>query len=281
MRQFLFFFLLASFFATSSGFAETIGFESAEGYTLAPLCPASGGQQGWSGGAHLGCTNNDPGDDQVVDTESFTGSNSWHYARGYGSAGAGTPFSPTLDSVATPGNRFEFSIHFKAGSSSGDGSAQNIYIGTEAGNDRTGFNINLKNDFAGDGLHLFTYDYTTGFVTESLAVNLDRSTWHEVSVVAVFDADPLNDVYEYSVNGSLVYTGNSWPNPWRVDHGHTPAYGNSIKFADAGGDIPSHNGFYYDAMSYSASPIPEPHTALLLLVGLSGLAVARRHPSRR
>ena len=147
-------------------------------------------------------------------------------------------------------------------------------MGTADGTDRTGFNIYLANDSAGDGLHLFTYDDPVAFTEESLAVNLDRNAWHEVSVVAVFDADPDNDVYQYSVNGSLAYTGNSWPNPWRVDQGFTPVYGNSIKFADDGSDVPSHNGFYYDAMSYDV--IPEPHTALLLLAGLGGSAAFRR-----
>ena len=241
------------------------------------MCPPSGGQQGWSGGAQAGCTNNDPGDEEIVNTEAYEGSNSWHYARGYGSPGQGTPFSPTMASVAGPGTTFEFSIAFKAASSTGDGSEQNIYMGTAAGTDRTGFNIYLTNDSAGDGLHLFTYDDPVSFAQESLAVNLDRNAWHEVSVVAVFDANPDNDVYQYSVNGSLVYTGNSWPNPWRVDNGHTPVYGNSIKFADGGGDTLAHSGFYYDSMSYDI--IPEPHTALLLLAGLGGLAAARRHPS--
>ena len=56
MRLFLLFLLLASFFVTAASSAATVGFESAEGYTLTPLCPASGGQQGWSGGAQAGCT---------------------------------------------------------------------------------------------------------------------------------------------------------------------------------------------------------------------------------
>ena len=67
-----------------------IGFEQGEGYNLGPLSPTGGPTQaGWSGGAQAGI-NNDPGDEQVINTEAYSGSNSWHYARGYGSSGQGT-----------------------------------------------------------------------------------------------------------------------------------------------------------------------------------------------
>ena len=59
-------------------------------------------------------TNNDPGDEQVINTEAYSGSNSWHYARGYGSSGQGTPFSPITALEAGPGTQLDFSIAFKA-----------------------------------------------------------------------------------------------------------------------------------------------------------------------
>ena len=111
------------------------------------------------------------------------------------------------------------------------------------------------------------------------ATNLSRTDWHVLTVSAVFDADSANDVYQYSLNGNLLFIGNSWVNPWRVDNGFTPAYGNSIKFADGGGDNPAHSGFYYDAMSYdvsATSPVPEPAAILLALLGLALLPRRRR-----
>ena len=262
--------------------AVTVGFEASEGYILAPLCPPGGpGQQGWSGGAQPGCTNNDPGDEEVVDTEAYAGTNSWHYARGYGSPGQGTPFSPVMSGVSGPGTRFEFSVHFKAASASGDGSSQNLYQGTAAGTDRTGFNLYLDNTTGTDGLTLSTYDWISGaWALQVLATEISRTQWHELEVVAVFDADPDNDVFEYSLDGTLLYTGNSWPNPWRVSMGFTPVYGNSIKFADGGGDDPTHAGFYYDNLAYDYSNIPEPGTALLLVGGLALLATKRRRAVR-
>ena len=139
---------------------------------------------------------------------------------------------------------------------------------------RDRFNIYLTNDSAGNGLSLHTYEGPS-FVEHVFATQLSRTDWHVLTVSAVFDADSANDVFEYSLHGNLLYTGNSWPNPWRVANGFTPAYGNSIKFADGGGDTLAHQGFYYDDLSYDVSVIPEPSTALLLGLGLVGLAGRR------
>jgi len=257
----------------SPAFAVSFGFEASQGYSLGPLSPLGGPTQaGWSGGAQAGFTNNDPTDEQVINTEAYSGTNSWHYARGYGSSGQGTPFSPITALEAGPGTQLDFSIAFKAASAAGDGSEQNMYVGTTAGNDRTGFNIYLTNDSAGDGLSLHTFADLT-FAETVFATNLSRTDWHVLTVSAVFDADSVNDdVYQYSLNGALLFVGNSWPNPWRVDNGFTLSYGNSIKFADGGGDNPAHEGFYYDTMSYdvsATSPVPEPAALLLALLGLA------------
>jgi hypothetical protein len=269
--------VLIGTWGASPAFAVSFGFEASQGYSLGPLSPLGGPTQaGWSGGAQAGFTNNDPTDEQVINTEAYSGTNSWHYARGYGSSGQGTPFSPITALEAGPGTQLDFSIAFKAASAAGDGSEQNMYVGTTAGNDRTGFNIYLTNDSAGDGLSLHTFADPT-FAQTVFATNLSQTDWHVLTVSAVFDVDPNNSVFQYSLNGALLFVGNSWPNPWRVDNGFTPSYGNSIKFADGGGDNPAHEGFYYDAMSYDVSAIPEPTTALLLTLGLAGLGMRRRH----
>ena len=268
--------VLIGTWGASPAFAVSFGFEGSQGYSLGPLSPSGGPTQaGWSGGAVAGFTNNHPGDEQVINTEAYSGTNSWHYARGYGSSGMGTPFSPITALEAGPGTQLDFSIAFKAASATGDGSEQNIYVGTTAGTDRTGFNIYLTNDSAGTGLSLHTFADPT-FAQTVFATNLSQTDWHVLTVSAVFDVDPNNSVFQYSLNGALLFVGNSWPNPWRVANGFTPSYGNSIKFADGGGDNPAHEGFYYDAMSYDVSAIPEPGTAILFAVGIAGLALRRR-----
>lgn len=273
--------------------ALTVGFETAEGYTLGPLSPSgSTAQASWSGGAQGGFTNNDAGDEQIVDTHAHSGLHSWHYARGYGSAGQGTPFSPTLPSVAGPGTRFDFSIHFRAADASGDDSQQSLYMGTAAGTDRTGFNVYLSNSSGGDGLHLYSYDWIGGTsVKQVFATGLDRNTWHELQVTATFAANPANDLFEYSVDGTPYYSGNSWINPWRVSMGFEVVYGNNIKLADEGGDVLAHQGFYYDDLVYSHAPaVPVPSLGpvglgalILILAGapaLAGRRLGRRHQRR-
>jgi hypothetical protein len=269
--------VLIGTWGASPAFAVSFGFEDSQGYSLGPLSPPGGPTQaGWSGGAQAGFTNNHPTDEQVISTEAYSGTNSWHYARGYGSSSKGTPFSPVTALEAGPGTQLDFSIAFKAASATGDGSEQNIYVGTTAGDDRTGFNIYLTNDSAGTGLSLHTWE-DASFTKTVFAANLSQTDWHVLTVSAVFDADPNNSVFQYSLNGALLYTGTSWVNVWRVANSFSQAYGNSIKFADGGGDTLAHEGFYYDTMSYDVSAIPEPTTALLLTLGLAGLGMRRRH----
>ena len=270
-----------------------IGFETSEGYVAGALSdPNRSGnevQAGWSGGAQTGFSNNDPGDEQVVATEAHTGTNSWHYARGFGSSGQGTPFSPSLDLIGGtgPGTTFTAEMWFKAASAAGDGSTQNIYMGSYNGNDRTGFNIYLTNSATGSGLSLHTFS-DVAFTEVEFAANLNRSSWHKLSISASFHSTDVDlDEYSYTVtdeagNAEGSFSGNSWPNPWRVANGFSILYGDQIKFADGGGDNLTHQGFYYDDISYSsaatsAGAVPEPSTAIVMgLLGIVGLAGNRR-----
>ena len=276
--------LLALLTSTSAS-ALSVGFETQEGYVLGRLSPPSGPmQQGWSGGAQAGLTNNDPGDEQIIDSEAASGTRSWHYARGYGSPGQGTPFSPSVGPAAGPGSQFQFSIRFKAANGGGDESHQSLHMGTPTGNDRTGFNIHLSNSASGDGLSLRTVDWIGGtFSTQVFATQLDRGVWHELSVSASFAEDPSLDLYEYELDGSPVYTGNSWPNPWRASQGFDLVYGDSIKFADEGGDQLAHSGFYYDDLSYAVSSAPEPAAIVLFGLGLVPVlsALSRTRTARK
>lgn len=74
-------------------------------------------QNGWSDMTNDGaqpdsftfCEHIDRGN-SIVNNVSYTGNQSWWFKRGYGSAGSGTPYSPSIDN---PTNDFEYSVWIK------------------------------------------------------------------------------------------------------------------------------------------------------------------------
>ncbi len=73
------------------------------GYALGPL----DGQNGWNGGINsLGAivpfNVSTSGAADVVNTDAHTGSQSWYFARGSSTPGAGPPFSPTVTTAGAP-----------------------------------------------------------------------------------------------------------------------------------------------------------------------------------
>ncbi|OUT62654.1 MAG: hypothetical protein CBB71_01485 [Rhodopirellula sp. TMED11] len=275
--------LLLSIYGLSAHAGFTIGFESSEGYSLGPISNTGSGdiQGGWSGGAQAFFTNDSTDNEQIVDTEAHSGSQSWHAAKFYGSPGQGTPFTPSLGlpDGTGPGITLHAELYFKAGSSAGDGSAQNIYLGTYAGDDRTGFNVYLNNNEDSDGgLTVSTYDWNGDFVNEVIASALARDQWHKLKIVARFhETDSLQDSFTYTVNDTESFTGNSWPNPWRNDKGFTEVWGDTLKFAETSDDE-TDLGFYYDDLSLSVASavVPEPGMLGIALMGILTVASRRR-----
>src|SRR5688572_16324347 len=82
-----------------------------EDFTLGAMSSGGTTQNGWSGGAQPDFTNNDAGDEQIVNSVAHAGAQSWHYARGYNSPGQGTPYTPNLDTAVTnPGDSMTGSL---------------------------------------------------------------------------------------------------------------------------------------------------------------------------
>ncbi|MGA1589064.1 MAG: HYR domain-containing protein, partial [Ilumatobacteraceae bacterium] len=228
-----------------------------EGYALGPISDASSStiQENWSGGSGVYFTNDSTDNEEVTNLASFNGANSWYYRDVYGNPGAGSPFTPDLGLAEADlaGQTYVASLMFKAESTVGDGSIHRIYNGSEAGDDRTGFNLLITNAPDGDGgLKVQSYSYSGGsFPLIDLATNLDRNQWHSIEITVTYGdlIDPSLDVYEYSINGGAPQNVPSWVNLWRLDQGFAMAYGERIAFASNATGA-NNSGFYYDDITY-------------------------------
>ncbi|MCP3979258.1 MAG: hypothetical protein GY716_08020 [bacterium] len=262
---------------------------SSGGSDLSPLVPPPGGQLGFSGGSQAGATNNDvgfdntanpvglalnllPGDESVTDRDAFAGLRSWRYSRGYGSPGPGTPFSPTqATTVGLPGtgdvDTVKVSFAFKPVDAAGDGSTQNVYDGTTAGDDRTGGHIYLTSTPSGVDLHMFTLadlGDPDSFLPVDLVTGLDPTLWHTVEMTTVHGAggDATLTLTTYVIDGVNYGSFMPWPDQWRVLKGFTPPEANAVKWAaDQDGDA-AFLGFYYDSIGRVVSDSSAPSVAV-------------------
>ena len=238
------------------------GAAAVSGYTTTKL----DGQKGWNGGSVGGFTHDSPGDEQVENTQAYQGSQSWHYARGYNSPGAGTPFTRAWSgtvgkpSSGATGDMIVEKFAFKAAGAAGDGSTQNIYEGTVDRGDRTGANIYLENTAGGVVLSMYygNANSTTNLVLATVSAN----AWHTVKMTTTYHEDLTQDVTTYVIDegtvNQITATGITWMHLWRQGNGYTYAPGNSLKFKSGNDGDLSKQGFYYDnidvVISSSANP---------------------------
>ncbi|WP_425618157.1 NosD domain-containing protein [Anatilimnocola sp. NA78] len=241
------------------------------GYTLNPL----DGQQGWSGGAQPNFTNNDTGidngdgtfgDEKVTDLQSYSGTQSWRYSRGYGSPGQGTPFSPNLGAtVGAPsfadGDTATVRFAFKA-VTAGDGTVDTIYEGTPAGTDRTGAQIGLENTPAGVRLFASTYNPTTNAFDSVTLGTFPAATWHTVEYTTVYNDNPALDLTTYIVDGTTVGSLNPWMHIWRQDNAFNHEVGSRLKFSTTQDNNTAIKGFYYDDLEFIISDSSNPGVPL-------------------
>lgn len=218
------------------------------------------GQNGWNGGTPcVVFVNNDPGDESVTTADAHTGSQSWRYSRGYGSPGCGTPFSPQLaGSVGRPssgatGDIAIVKFAFKA-VTPGDGSVQNIYLGSVPRDERTASNLYLENALA--GVVLSMYSPAPGDpcnTVQNTIATVSAGDWHTVKMTTLYHEDVSLDVTTYVIDegqsGQITFQAVSWMHPWRQCNSLPYVPGASLKFASAFDGNPAINGFYYDDVS--------------------------------
>jgi len=248
--------------------------------------------QQWSGGSPgSGFTNNYaqedsfpetyvPGDqpdrgESVVDTMAHSGTQSWHFKRGYDSPGSGTPFSPSLSVAAgrpssgAAADRFEYTFWFKAASATADDSRIMVAGGPPAGNDRSSNYMEVFHDST-NGLtvrHL-NHDGPSGGwggAYEDIATGLEPAQWHKVTATGVFADGDFNDTWNYDVdNGAYTLTGgDAYFAHARDDFGYGYVTTDRLKFQPrhANWNV-SYQGFYFDDVSYAIYDSSDPATVL-------------------
>jgi len=239
-----------------------------ESFNVAPISNSAGAsiQGGWSGGAQPYFQNDSTDDETITNALSVVpGSNSWFTGNVqlYGNPGQGSPHTPKLQIEATApdeatfntnlqGKTYTASLWFYSPSANdNDGSVLKIYNGVYGGNDRTGFNLNIKKAAAALTVTSYRWD-GVGFIEETLETNLTYDEWHRVDINIQYDAggNPAGDVFTYQFSGTgttgIVHNVPSWVNNWRQTNGFPLAYGTQISFGEA-----SHvSGWYIDNIEY-------------------------------
>jgi hypothetical protein len=255
---------------SSAAFADSYstGFED---FTLGPISSGGSAQNGWSGGAQADFTNNDAGDEAIVNTTVHSGGQAWHYARGYNSPGQGTAYTPNLTSTtAAVGTTMTGSLWFKAGTP-GDNSSFALETGNVAGDDRAEIVAYVENFSTGLTIRSFT---TGGFVPLPIAVGVDNTAWHQLSFTVTQDAAESNQV-SLSIDGGTPVTFGGSLAEFRDLGSFAYSESSRIKLRPrhVDGD-PNFDGFYFDDISYSIA-VPEP-TTLAALAGAGVFGLRRR-----
>ena len=249
-----------------------------ESFNVAPISNSAGAsiQGGWSGGAQPYFQNDSTDDETITNALSVVpGSKSWFSGNVqlYGNPGQGSPHTPKLEIESTAPDEATFNTNlqgktynasfwfYSPSANDGDGSILKVYNGVYQGNDRTGFNLNIKKATSALTVTSFRWD-GVGFIEETLETNLAYDAWHRVDIQIQYDAggNPAGDVFTYQFSGTgttgLLHNIPSWVNNWRQTNGFPLAYGTQLAFGEA-----SHvSGWYIDNIEYSISGAPEINT---------------------
>ena len=276
------------------------------------------GQDGWSGGAASGLTNNgaqpsSPNSDlfyngdwhgeAVTTAEARTGNQSWLLRNGYDSPGSGTPFSPSLavpagqPSSGAIAHTFSASFWFKAAGGPGDGSRIMIAGGNPTGNDRSSNYLEIENSASGITVRAMEGIPGGGWSSTEkiIAAALDTTVWHKLTMVGQFFDGPSNDIWTYRINDGSETTTSAYFETARDHFGYGYELTNRLKFQPRHANYdPSAEGFYFDDLvtttsgasgtlsSYATGfEIPEPSTGVMVGLGLLGLVASSRKCRKR
>ncbi len=236
--------------------AYATGFEPSEGFSPGQLSPdINSAQGGWSGGIQGGFTNNDVGDEAIIAAPVHSGTQAWHYARGYGSPGQGTPYGPVVEDgdgngASNNGDRFVASLWFKAASETPDEQRVGITTGTADGGDRGNYLASIKNTTG--GVQIYSYDDGANFRPVNLFIGVSTTEWHKLDFTLTKNG--AVDQVSVSLDGGAPVVYNAALNEWRQSLGYGYSDHSRLKFSAAtDGDL-AQQGFYFDDVSYEVVP---------------------------
>jgi hypothetical protein len=262
--------------------AVVIGFESGEGYTTGALSPdITTAQQGWSGGAQGGFTNNDhasatdqsvaTADEAVTNAAAHSGTQSWRLSRGYNSPGQGTPYTANLpQGVANDGDSFLTDFWFKAVNSIADDSSVAIETGTAAGTDRGNYLAFIE--YSSTGLQIYSFTDGSLFNQVDLFTDVDPVPWHHLSMSLTKNG--YTDTVSVSLDGGSPVSYDAALNEWRQDNSFAYADSSRLKFRPRQDGDSSDGGFYFDDISYDMVPAAAvPEASSIVVWSLLALAI--------
>lgn len=248
------------------------------------------GQDGWS-------STNASFDQEVVNTVSLTGTQSWHRTNQYTTGSFGDqPLSAPLsggDMVGETGTAnaddqmHSYSLWFRAGNTTAaDGSFINLSL-TDAPGSRINY-VGLGNTDAG-GVSVIAYDVQSNgagnaasFIPYDLTGSLDlsRDEWHKLTVETTFVSGADNDIVKISLDDTLAGTIGSWEDYYRHDpeqigNGNVLFAADRVGFYTRGSAVSGADGFYFDDFS-QVSAVPEPAAFGLIGIGAAALLLRRR-----
>lgn len=277
------FLLLCVAVSTTATAAISIGFESGEGYTTGALSPdITTAQQGWSGGAQGGFTNNDhlnatdeglaTADEAVTTAAAHSGTQSWRLSRGYNSPGQGNAFAPNLpQSVVNDGDKFTTDFWFKAVNATADGSSVAVETANIAGTDRANYLAYIE--YSGAGLQIYSFTNGSAFTQINLFTNVDASIWHHLD----FSLTKLGftDTVSVSLDGGSPVSFAAALNNWRQDNSFAYTESSRLRLRARQDGDPASGGLYFDDINYNVTPAAAavPEASSVFVWSLLALAI--------